>query len=111
MNIIIAWRNIGRNKKRSLITISSVVLAIVLVVFTRSFQEGVYSKMIENAVGKFTGYVQIHQKDYWNDKMLDNGVEMNNSLKNAILSVENVDGINLRLESFSLASFKNSTKG
>lgn len=111
MNLIIAWRNIGRNKKRSLITVSSVVLAIVLAVFTRSFQEGSYAKMIENAVGKFTGYVQVHQKDYWNDKMLDNGMEISDSLKNTILSVKQVEGINYRLESFSLASFKNSTKG
>ena len=111
MNLIIAWRNIGRNKKRSLITVSSVVLAIVLAVFTRSFQEGTYAKMIENAVGKFTGYVQVHQKDYWNDKMLDNGMEVNDDLAKTVLSVKHVEGINYRLESFSLASYKNSTKG
>jgi len=111
MNLIIAWRNIGRNKKRSLITVSSVILAVVLAVFTRSFQEGTYSKMIENAVGKFTGYVQVHQKDYWNDKMLDNGMEINNDLSKTILSVNHVEGVNYRLESFSLASYQNSTKG
>jgi ABC-type lipoprotein release transport system permease subunit len=111
MNLIIAWRNIGRNKKRSLITVSSVILAVVLAVFTRSFQEGTYTKMIENAVGKFTGYVQVHQKDYWNDKMLDNGMEINDNLSKTILSVNHVEGINYRLESFSLASYKNSTKG
>ncbi len=111
MNILIAWRNIGRNKKRSLITISSVILAVVLSVFTRSFQEGSYSKMIENAVGKFTGYVQVHQKEYWADKMLDNGIEVNDKLINDILSTKGVEGLNMRLESFSLAAFGNSTKG
>jgi len=111
MEIRIAWRNIWRNKKRTLITISSVSFAIVMAVFTRSFQEGSYTKMIENAVGQFTGYVQVHQKDYWNDKTLDNGIVVNDSLLNTIKSVPEVEGVNLRLESFSLASFENNTKG
>ncbi len=82
-----------------------------MAVFTRSFQEGTYTKMIENAVGQFTGYVQVHQKDYWNDKTLDNGIAINDSLLNVIKSVKDVEGVNLRLESFSLASYGNNTKG
>jgi ABC-type lipoprotein release transport system permease subunit len=111
MIITLAWRNIWRNKKRTLITITSVTLAVVLAVFTRSFQEGTYAKIIENAVGQFTGYVQVHQKDYWGDKTLDNGIVLNDSLINTILSVPGVEGVNKRLESFSLVSYGNNTKG
>ncbi len=94
-----------------MITISSVTLAVVLAVFMRSFQEGTYGKMIENAIGDFTGYVQVHQKDYWDDKTIDNGIEVNSTLINNILEVENVESVNQRLESFSLASNENRTKG
>ncbi len=111
MNLQIAWRNIWRNRKRTMITISSVTLAVVLAVFMRSFQEGTYGKMIENAIGDFTGYVQVHQKDYWDDKTIDNGIEVNSTLINNILEVENVESVNQRLESFSLASNENRTKG
>jgi ABC-type lipoprotein release transport system permease subunit len=111
MNIRIAWRNIWRNKKRTLITVSSVTLAVVLSVFTRSFQEGTYAKMIENAIGNYTGYVQVHQKDYWDDKTIDNGIVITDTLIKEILSVKDVDGVNLRLEGFSLASHGNKTKG
>ena len=111
MEIRIAWRNIWRNKKRTLITITSVSFAVVMAVFTRSFQEGSYAKMIENAVGQFSGYVQVHQKDYWNDKTLDNGIVLNDSLIKSILSVSGVEGVNFRLESFSLASYQKNTKG
>ncbi len=111
MNLKIAWRNIWRNKKRTLITVSSVMLAVVIAVFMRSFQEGTYSKMKENAVGQFTGYVQVHQKDYWADKTIDNGIELTDTLINQIKSIKNVEGINLRIESFSLASYQNNTKG
>jgi ABC-type lipoprotein release transport system permease subunit len=79
--------------------------------FTRSFQEGSYELMIENAIGKFSGYVQVHQKDYWGDKTLDNGIDVSDSLINTIQTNTNIEGINIRLESFSLASNKNFTKG
>lgn len=111
MNIRIAWRNIWRNKKRTLITISSVTFAVILAVFTRSFQEGSYAVMIENAIGQYTGFVQVHQKDFWDDKTLDNGIEVNDAFIQSILSIPGVDGINQRLESFSLASHGNNTKG
>ena len=111
MNIQIAWRNIWRNKKRTAITISSVTLAIVLAIFMRSFQEGTYDIMVETAVGKFSGYVQVHQKDYWDDKTIDNGMVINEQLIQEIESVKNVKGTNLRIESFSLASYKKNTKG
>ncbi|MFK5856347.1 MAG: ABC transporter permease [Bacteroidota bacterium] len=111
MNIQIAWRNIWRNKKRTAITISSVTLAVVLAIFMRSFQEGTYDIMVETAVGKFSGYVQVHQVDYWDDKTIDNGIVVNDKLINEIESVKDVKGTNLRIESFSLASYKKNTKG
>lgn len=111
MNIKIAWRNIWRNKKRTLITISSVTLAIVLAIFMRSFQEGTYNVMVENAVGKFTGYVQVHHKDYWDDKSIDNGLEINEQLQKDIINTANVQGISSRIDGFALASFGKNTKG
>ncbi len=86
-------------------------LAVVLAVFMRSFQEGSYATMIKNSVGQFTGYVQVHQKDYWEDKTLDNGIEINDTLLQKIKSVNNVTDYSLRIESFSLASYKKNTKG
>ena len=111
MNIKIAWRNIWRNKKRTFITISSIILAVVLAVFTRSFNEGTYVKMIENSVGQLTGYVNIHNKDYWEDKMLDNGMEVTQDLMDSAKSVKGVTDVTLKIESFALAAFEKSTKG
>ncbi len=111
MNIRLAWRNIWRNKKRTMITVTSVTLAVILAVFVRSLQEGSYAKMIENAVGQFTGYVQVHQKDYWDDQSLDNGMEINDSLLEIIHSIPQIIGVNMRLESIALASNEKNTKG
>lgn len=111
MNIIIAWRNIWRNKKRTFITISSVTLAIILAVFMGSFQEGSYDLMIETSVGEFTGYVQVHHKDYWGDKTIDNGMVIDQEVLKQISSVEDVESTSTRIESFALASHLKNTKG
>ncbi len=68
----LAWRNIWRNKRRTIITMLSIIVAVFLASVMRSMQEGQYTDMIENTVGTFTGYIQVHATAYWDDKTLDN---------------------------------------
>ena len=54
MLIKLSWRNIWRNKKRSIITITAIVIAVFLAVVMRSLQLGVYDNMIQNIVGSYS---------------------------------------------------------
>ena len=64
MLVKLAWRNLWRNKKRSIITISSITIALFLAVAMRSMQLGMYSNMIKNVVGSYVGYAQIHANGF-----------------------------------------------
>jgi ABC-type lipoprotein release transport system permease subunit len=107
----IAWRNLWRNKRRTFLTISSVLFALFLALFMRAMQLGSYSQMVESAVKSTTGYIQVHEKGYWDDKSLDNTFESGDSLDNLILGIPNVTEIIPRLESFALLSSGIQTKG
>ncbi len=107
----IAWRNLWRNKRRTLLTISSVLFALFLALFMRSMQLGSYSSMVESAVKSTTGYIQVHEKGYWADKSLDNTFETGDSLEQRIGGNPNVTEIIPRLESYALLSFGIQTKG
>jgi len=111
MNLKLAWRNIWRNRKRSIITIVSIALAVFLAIFMRSMQLGMYANMIENVVGSYTGYIQIHGKNYWEEKTLDNSLKFEKDLEKSILKIKGVEAVIPRLESFSLASNDTVTKG
>ncbi len=109
--IVIAWRNLWRNKRRTLITVSSVFFGVILCSLMGSMQEGSYNNMIENVVNFYSGYIQIHQEDYWEDKNINNSFAANDSLENSILNFNQVDYIIPRLESFALVSSGELTKG
>lgn len=107
----LAWRNIWRNKRRSLITIGSITFAVVLACFMRSMQLGSYDRMIENAVRFYTGYIQIHQNGYWKEKSIDQAMQINPDLIAEIGKVNGVEATVPRVESFALASFGQKSKG
>ena len=107
----IAWRNLWRNRRRTLLTISSVLFAVLLSLFMRSMQLGSYDMMIENSVKSSTGYIQIHKNGYWDDKTIDNTFENTVELEEGVHANPNVTRAIPRLESFALVSSGKQTKG
>jgi ABC-type lipoprotein release transport system permease subunit len=107
----IAWRNIWRNKRRTLITVASIMFALFFAIIMRGFQTGSYEKMKENAVESYSGYIQIQKKGYWDDKNINNIFSLDDEIIAKYESDPRVNVVIPRLESFSLASSGESTKG
>ena len=107
----LSWRNIWRNKRRTIITMASIFLAAFLSLFTRSMQIGSYSNMIENAVKLSTGYIQVQKLGYWENKSIDKTFSNSIELLIYVKNTENVTSVLPRLESFALTSSGKHTKG
>ena len=110
-NLKLAWRNIWRNRRRTIITVASIFFGVLLSTFMTSMQEGTYSKMIDNVVGFYSGYIQIHHPDYWDNKTIDYTFTPDDSLYQVLKDNLSVTSYVPRLESFTLMSFGNNTKG
>ncbi len=112
MEIIrIAWRNLWRNKRRTLITAASVFFAIWFALIMRAFQLGSYDLMVNNIVHAYSGYFQLHAKGYWDDKVINNGFVLTPEIAGKLKALPGTDGYARRLESFALASCGIQTKG
>ena len=108
MLLKLAWRNIFRNKRRSLITTSSIIFAVLFAVFMRSLQFGAHGNMLDNIVGSYMGYIQVHNKGFWEEKTIDNSVSTEEI--EHLTSSENIIYLSPRIEGFALASFKDESK-
>ncbi|MCX8056299.1 MAG: FtsX-like permease family protein [Ignavibacteria bacterium] len=108
--LILAWRNIWRNKRRTILAASSIFFAIVLAIFTRAMQHGSYDYMIDSAVRMFTGYLQIHSKGYWEEKSLEKALDYDSNLIKKIEEIQSVEIAVPRLENFLLISSEHITK-
>jgi len=110
-NIIIAWRNLWRNKRRTLITVASIFFGVLISTLMSSMQEGSYSSMIDNIVKFYSGYIQVHSEKFWDNKTINNTFVPNSSLENQISGIPEITLTTPRLESFALASSEEITRG
>lgn len=109
--LTLAWRNLWRNKRRSLITMSSVLFAVFFAVLMRSFQIGSYDLMIENVVGAFTGYAQVQHPAYRSEPTLDHVLFPHDSLVSQLEIMPGITGVVPRVEQFALLSQGAKTRG
>jgi len=109
--IELAWKNIWRNRSRTLITMAAIFFAVVLSVITSSLRDGIFDNLVKNIVSFYTGYVQVHKTGYQEEQILDNSFAASAITESKIRENENVSGITPRLESFALAASENTTRG
>ena len=64
MLLTIAWRNLWRQKRRSLVTSLALALGVALSMASICFQDGFYNVMNRVMVQQRLGHVQIHHTDY-----------------------------------------------
>ncbi|RMH60205.1 MAG: ABC transporter permease [Bacteroidetes bacterium] len=109
--VVLAWRNIWRNKRRTWITAASIFFAVLLSTLMVSIQKGAWDRMEESVVNYYFGYVQIHSQGYWEDQSIDRAFVEADSLRRLIESIPGVEATVPRLESFALAAHGERTIG
>jgi ABC-type lipoprotein release transport system permease subunit len=108
--IKIAWRNLWRNRRRTILTASAVVLALLLALIMRSMQFGSYEQMIRAGVNQ-TGDLQVHDTGYWANQSIDRAFFYRKNLGEDLHNIKEIKTVLPGLQTFSLASYKKQTKG
>jgi ABC-type lipoprotein release transport system permease subunit len=104
MDAKMAWRNIWRNPRRSILTILAVAFATILLVFMLSWQFGSYETMIRSAVRVHTGHLQVQEKTYNNKKTMRKVVADPDAVARQIASLDGIAAHAYRANAFALVS-------
>ena len=67
----LAWRNVWRNGRRSLINVAAMGFGLAAIMFGQSMMKSLQYQLIEKATGSFTGHVRIQRSDIDEPKFPD----------------------------------------
>ncbi|MEE4607438.1 MAG: FtsX-like permease family protein [Desulfobacteraceae bacterium] len=106
-----AWRNLWRNPRRTVLTILAVAFACVLLVFMLSFQFGSYETMINASVRIHTGHLQVQAQGYQENQEIRRVIADPEPVRAALDAIAEVAAHAPRARAFALVSSADRTYG
>ena len=106
-----AWRNIWRNPRRSILTMLAVAFACLLLIFMLSWQFGSYETMINSTVKIQTGHIQVQALEFREKNDIRLAVQDPAAIIRILKKTAGINAYTLRSKTFSLISSKNRTCG
>jgi ABC-type lipoprotein release transport system permease subunit len=100
--LALAWRNLWRQPRRTLLSLFSIAFAATLLVFMLSFQLGVYAEMKETVLRMFDGYAQFQAEGYANDPDMRRTIADPQAVTDAALRVDGVEAASPRINAFAI---------
>jgi ABC-type lipoprotein release transport system permease subunit len=71
---ILAWRNLWRNHRRTLIMLLAIAIGVWAMIFMAALMRGMTDEMVRNGLRTLPGEVQIHHPDYRRDPSVVNSI-------------------------------------
>ena len=102
--LLLAWRNLWRNKRRTLLAVTSVFFAVFLTLLFSAVNYGQDDDTMRVSVSMSTGYLQVQGRGYWDERSLDHSIELPQRLLANLGAIPAVTTTVPRLETVALVS-------
>ncbi|MDQ6982832.1 MAG: ABC transporter permease [Mariprofundus sp.] len=106
----LAWRNVVRNARRSLITVSAVAMGLASLIFLWGFNDGVHNAMMRNLQQVIVGSIQVHSNGFFHHPQMVKTVPDSGRVIQ-LLKANGVKNFSYRLRTFALAAGDESSEG
>ena len=99
-----AWRNVWRNPRRSILTMGAICFACVLLIFMLSMQFGSYETMINATLRIRTGHLQIQAVGYYGKQRMRDTVDSPEMINHMLDEINGIRATTMRANGFALVS-------
>lgn len=111
MLLKLAWRNIWRNSRRSMIILLSVIVGLVAIVLYDSLSIGMIRQMLDNQIGAHVSHIQIHKKGFNDNKIIQNYIPDAEKVESVVKNTPHIQHYSKRVITFGIVSSARSSSG
>lgn len=104
MVALIAWKNIWRNKLRSLVVMVSIVLGIWAGTFILAFVFGMIEQRLDDAIGYEISHLQVHHPEFQKDKEAKFVISNTDKIINDLEATGEVEALSGRVLAFGMVT-------
>ncbi len=111
MLLRIAWRNLWRNKRRSFIILTSIIVGVAAMDWMDGLARGYVIQMLENQLGAHTAHLQIHAAGFNDNKVVQNYMPHSDTVVARVRATPLVRNFSRRIVAFGLLSSAGNSSG
>lgn len=114
MLLSLAWRNLRRNRRRTILTLTTVIVGCGMIIFNNALFYGATVAMVEDAVSLNSGHLQIFDKNFHESKSLEYSFVPEKNLLSCLEDLRRkgvIAGFTPRIEAPCIISSGNATEG
>jgi ABC-type lipoprotein release transport system permease subunit len=111
MLISLAWKNVWRNKKRSLIILAAIAFGLWGGLMSGSIMMGMGESMVETAINRNLAHIQIHDKSYTKENEIFNFIPDGFKVIEQVRTIDGVKAVSGRTIIEGMAASPTSTYG
>jgi ABC-type lipoprotein release transport system permease subunit len=86
---LLAWKNLWRNRRRTIITLAAIAFSIMLVQALHNLSSGVYAGMVDSGVRAGSGHIAVYKQNYLESREETLYFEDHN----LVTEIEGIDGV------------------
>ena len=107
----IAWKNVWRNKRRSLIMTTAIALGLWAGLFAIGIFSSIYDSMIAVAIDRDLGHLQMHAPGFREERLVSNVIPQGDSVAAIVRAIAGVKAVSARTVIDGMGSSATSSQG
>ncbi|MBP7734617.1 MAG: ABC transporter permease [Spirochaetes bacterium] len=109
--IMLGWRNLWRQKRRSLVVMLSITIGVILMLLQIALMNGMMSQMLDNNISTKLGHIAVSKKGFFNDMKLESNFYPDPRILDSIRKEKDVVAVSPRIKAFAMIRTSEASRG